>query len=87
MENARLQKIMSLIENMAQDGGTTSSFLSDLFHGWLCSEFCGDATPNERGNYYSYMLELCELLDYINERPHVNSQVGLASSTSVSSDV
>lgn len=69
MENARLEKIMSLIEKLAQDGGADSTYLRDLFLGWLCSEMCEIATPNERANCYIYTMELCELLDCINDRP------------------
>lgn len=65
-ENSREANILEIIEEIRQDGGFTSEFLRNIFHGWLSSSFCDDAEINTRSNYYSYFLDLANLLDCIN---------------------
>lgn len=65
-ENSRLANIMILIEEMKQDGGFTSDWLRELFHGWLESECCDNSDGRTRSNYFSYILDLSKLFDCIN---------------------
>lgn len=65
-ENSRLENIMMLIEEMRKDGGFTSDWLRELFHGWLESECCDNSDARTRSNFYSYILDLSKLFDCIN---------------------